>query len=187
MNVLLHSCCAPCTIYPLQELRREGYHVSGYFFNPNIHPFKEFQRRLHTLEQFAKITQFELTAAKEYGLKEFLRKIVFNEDIRCDKCYDMRLLKTAEKAKDDGFDAFSTTLLYSKYQNHKLIKEKCNSLSELFDISFLYRDYRTGWQEGIDTSIKLDLYRQPYCGCIYSEQERYDNRWKKKNRKRKTT
>lgn len=185
MEVLLHVCCAPCTIYPLSQLRNAGHKVTGYFFNPNIHPYKEFKRRYNSLEDYSKISNLPVTLVKDYGLQQFLQQVVFEEAKRCQICYDMRLTKTVEFAKNSGFDAFTTTLLYSKYQKHALIKEKCEKLSQTHSISFLYNDFRLGWQEGIDSSISLDLYRQPYCGCIYSEQERYDNGLKKKLRKTK--
>ncbi len=180
MKVLLHSCCGPCTIYPLSVLQQDGLAVTGYFFNPNIHPFQEFKRRLITLEQFSSSASLPLIVEDEYGLRDFVRKVAFHEDERCQICYSLRLEKTASLAKKMGFDAFSTTLLYSKYQRHSFLVDLCRDLSVKFGISFLYRDFRAGWQSGIDRSIELNMYRQPYCGCIYSEQERYDKRFRKK-------
>ncbi len=185
MEVLLHVCCAPCTIYPLSQLRIAGHNVSGYFFNPNIHPYREFKKRFSSLVSYSQSINLPVTLLKDYGLQEFLHEVVFHEKERCSICYDMRLSKTVEYAKEKGFDAFTTTLLYSRYQKHNLIKEKCEKLSKIFSIPFLYNDYRQGWQEGIDSSISLKLYRQPYCGCIFSEQERYDTKLKKKLRKKK--
>jgi predicted adenine nucleotide alpha hydrolase (AANH) superfamily ATPase len=120
---------------------------------------------------------------RDYSLREFLRKTVFHEEERCAFCYEMRLAATAEHAAAIQADAFTTTLLYSKYQNHALIRTQAETFAEKFGIPFLYQDFRHGWQEGIDRSIAIGLYRQPYCGCIYSEQERYDNRWKKRRKK----
>ncbi len=185
MKTLLHTCCAPCTIYPLTELRKKGHQVTGFFYNPNIHPFQEFQRRRNTLEDFAKKVHLGLEIIRDYGLTDFLREVVFHEKTRCIKCYDMRLLKCAEFAKENGYDAFTTTLLYSRYQNHTRIKDTCSKLANRLSIQFIYDDFRVGWQDGIDQSIALNLYRQPYCGCVYSEQERYDNRLKKQLRKNK--
>lgn len=180
MKVLLHACCGPCTIYPLTVLQKEGRKVTGYFYNPNIHPFQEFQRRLSTIEQFSSSETLPLIVEKEYGLRDFVRKIAFHEEERCQICYRLRLEHAASLAKELGFDAFSTTLLYSKYQRHALIAEICQSLSVLYAIDFLYRDFREGWQEGVDQAIASNMYRQPYCGCIYSEQERYDKSLRKK-------
>lgn len=180
MKVLLHVCCGPCTIYPLDILQNAGQNVTGYFCNPNIHPFQEFQRRLTTLEQFSSAANLSLIVEKEYGLRDFVRKVAFHEEERCQICYRLRLEKTASLAKELGFDAFSTTLLYSKYQRHSLISEICRSLSNSYAIDFLYHDFREGWQIGVDKSIESNMYRQPYCGCIYSEQERYDKSLRKK-------
>ena len=148
--------------------------VTGHFINPNIHPFKEFQRRLSTLEDYAKEIQLPLLVEKTYGLSEFVRKVAFREQERCTICYRMRLEQTALLAREKGFDAFTTTLLYSKYQGHSQLISLCEQLSAQYKVLFYYKDFREGWQYGIDISKKRDMYRQPYCGCIYSEQERYD-------------
>jgi len=183
MKLLLHVCCAPCSTYTVTKLREQGIDVSGYFYNPNIHPYREFKKRLTTLKEFAAKIDFDLTTEDDYGLTEYLRKVVFHEKQRCSICYDMRLEKTAEHAAKIGADAFSSTLLYSRYQKHENIIATCNKMAEKYGVEFYYDDFRQGWQEGIDKAIEMDLYRQPYCGCIYSEQERYDNRLKKKLRK----
>lgn len=180
MNILLHSCCGPCTIYPLKVLRAQNHDVTAFFNNPNIHPYKEFKRRLTTLREYSKADNFPLVADDNYGLTEFLQSVVFKEKSRCPICYEIRLTKTAQYASDNNFDGFTTTLLYSRYQNHDLIASQCEKLSKDFSLKFLYEDYREGWQEGIDLSIDKDMYRQPYCGCIYSEQERYDKSLRKK-------
>jgi predicted adenine nucleotide alpha hydrolase (AANH) superfamily ATPase len=180
MKVFLHVCCGPCTIFPLAELRKNGAEVTGHFFNPNIHPFKEFRRRLSTLRDYAADTKLPLILDTNYGLTDFVRKIAFHEAERCNICYLMRLEKTVSLASEMGFDAFSTTLLYSKYQNHPHLISLCEKLSSQYSIPFYYQDFREGWQEGIDSAIERGLYRQSFCGCIYSEQERYDKSLRKK-------
>jgi len=180
MKIFLHVCCGPCTIYPLTVLREEGAEVTAHFFNPNIHPFKEFRKRLSTLQDYAKHTKLSLVVDSNYGLTGFVRQIAFHEAERCNICYLMRLEKTASLAKEMGFDAFSTTLLYSKYQRHPYLLSLCQDLSKKHNIHFYYQDFREGWDYGIDISKKLEMYRQPYCGCIYSEQERYDKSLRKK-------
>lgn len=180
MKLLLHSCCAPCTIYPLTVLREKNFEPTAYFHNPNIHPFKEFRRRLVTLEEFSRKVKLPLIIDKNYGLTDFIRKIAFNEDRRCTLCYQMRLENVVALAVNNNFEAFSTTLLYSKYQNHNLLISFCENLARKYDIHFVYEDFRKGWQTGIDQSKEQDMYRQPYCGCIYSEQERYDKSLRKK-------
>jgi predicted adenine nucleotide alpha hydrolase (AANH) superfamily ATPase len=180
MNILLHVCCGPCSLYPLRKLHEKGYNVRGYFYNPNIHPYREFKRRLDTMAQVAENQQISLLVDDNYGLTPYLQRVVFNENNRCSVCYDMRLEVVAKRAAAEGMDAMTTTLLYSKYQNHELIREKGENLARAYGISFYYEDFRLGWQEGIDRSKEMGLYRQPYCGCIYSEQERYDPKKRKK-------
>ncbi len=180
MRVLLHLCCGPCTVYPLARLRQSGHEVSGFFFNPNIHPYKEFRRRIDAVKQLAEVVDFPVEIDAEYGLSDYLRQVVFHEKERCPICYEMRLQRTVEEAVAGGFEGFTTTLLYSKYQNHRLLIDRCEQLAAEHGLQFVYEDFRLGWQEGIDESIRLGLYRQPYCGCIYSEQERYDKRLQKR-------
>ncbi len=181
-NLLLHSCCGPCTVYPLSKLK-DDFDVTVYFYNHNIHPFKEFKKRLNTLESYLKDINIPLVACRDYELKEFLRDAVFNEEKRCTSCYSVRLKSCAEYAKKNGFEAFSSTLLYSKYQNHSLLISQGKKFAHEYGIDFYYSDFRVGWQDGIDESIARDMYRQPYCGCIYSEQERYDKRFRKRKNK----
>ncbi len=176
MKILLHVCCGPCTIYPLDVLRAQGHSVQGYFFNPNIHPYKEFRRRINALREFADLEKFSVNIDDNYGLQKYLRRVVFHEQHRCSICYDMRLEQVARNAEKMGVDAFTSTLLYSRYQKHEQIREKGEQLAKRFSVEFYYEDFRTGWQNGIDRSLEMGLYRQPYCGCIYSEQERYDKK-----------
>lgn len=180
MSVLLHICCGPCAIYPLEVLKQEGIKPHGFFYNPNIHPYLEFKKRLQAVEQLASVVNLPVDYHRDYGLREYLRRIVHHEDSRCGICYDMRLYQVVKKAKEMKADAFTTTLLYSCYQNHELIRLKAEKLAAQHHIPFLYYDFRRGWQKGIDMSKEMGLYRQSYCGCIYSEQERYDKRFRKK-------
>jgi predicted adenine nucleotide alpha hydrolase (AANH) superfamily ATPase len=183
MKLLLHVCCAPCSTYTLSNLRNKDIDVSGYFYNPNIHPYREFRKRLASLRVFAEEKKFPLEIESEYGLTDYLRKVVFHEKERCMICYKMRLEKTAQQALKSGADAFTSTLLYSRYQKHEAIVKIGKDMAEKYGVAFYYDDFRTGWQEGIDRAIAMDLYRQPYCGCIYSEQERYDKKLQKKLRR----
>ena len=182
MKLLLHTCCGPCSIYTIEELQKE-YSLSVFFFNPNIHPFQEYKKRRNSLREYCESNNISVFNLGEYGLNEFLQKVIGGESERCTICYSWRLAETAEKAAQNGFDAFSTTLLYSRYQNHENIKKYGFELAEKFGISFVYKDFRQGWQYGIDKSIALGMYRQPYCGCIFSEQERYDKKLRKKTNK----
>jgi predicted adenine nucleotide alpha hydrolase (AANH) superfamily ATPase len=172
-KVLLHICCAPCSIYPLRQLRGEGAEVVGYFYNPNIHPYTEFLKRLQTLENYAKISRLPLTTDDSYELEKFLKGAIEYGKDRCLFCYRMRLEKSFQKAGEMGAEAVTTTLLYSKYQRHEDIKTIGEELSDTYGLEFLYRDYRRGWKEGVEESKRLNIYRQNYCGCIFSEKERF--------------
>jgi len=173
MRLLLHICCAPCTIHPLAQLRRGGFTIEGLFYNPNIHPFTEYQRRAETLATYAAQVELPVIWGEGYPLEEFLRGVAFREADRCRYCYFMRLQEAARVARHGKFDAFSTTLLYSPYQKHELIRNIGESLGRSWGVAFHYADFRPGWKEGVRISRALGMYRQPYCGCLYSEKERY--------------
>lgn len=181
MKVLLHICCAPCAIYPLKVLQSEGFGVLGFFYRQNIHPYQECLRRQETLERYAEKTNLKVIYQDGYDIEEFIRNVAFRESRRCDACYHDRLTATAHLARRGRFDCFSSTLLYSKFQQHDKIKSIGESVAESTGIPFYYYDFRQGWQEGIEASKRLEMYRQQYCGCIYSEKERF---FKKQSRKR---
>jgi predicted adenine nucleotide alpha hydrolase (AANH) superfamily ATPase len=176
MKILLHICCAPCAIYPVQELRTSGIQVTGFFFNHNIHPYLEYRKRLETVREYAAKVELEVIYREEYLLEEFLRAVAGKPDERCRYCYSSRLEVAAAEAAYLGFEAFTSTLLYSRYQKHETIREIGERCGEKYGVKFHYADFRQGWQKGIDLSKKLSLYRQQYCGCIYSEKERYHPR-----------
>ena len=173
MKILMHSCCGPCTIYPLEILRDEGYTVMGYFYRHNIHPYTECLRRQETLERYAAEQKLQVIIQEGYDMEGFVRNVAFREKERCRYCYHDRLRAAALVARKGRFDAFTSTLLYSRHQKHELIHEMGDTIGRETGVPFLYRDFRVGWKAGIETSKKLGMYRQPYCGCIYSEKERY--------------
>jgi predicted adenine nucleotide alpha hydrolase (AANH) superfamily ATPase len=173
MKLLLHTCCGPCTIYPLQVLREMGIHVMGFFFRHNIHPYTECLKRQDTLDRYAEDQGLKMIWQPDYQLESFLRSVVFREKDRCRYCYHARLSATAKIAKKGKFDAFSSTLLYSRFQNHTLIQEIGTAVAGETGVNFFYHDFREGWKYGIETSKALGMYRQSYCGCIYSEKDRY--------------
>lgn len=173
MKILLHICCAPCAVYPLETMRASGHQVRGFFFNPNIHPYQEFARRAATLEEYAAKVRLPIIWDRSYNLEDFLRSVVFREAERCRFCYYLRLAAAARVAKAGKFDAFTSTLLYSKFQNHELIRELAQLLVQEVGVPFYYEDFRQGWADGMARSRKLGLYKQAYCGCIYSERDRY--------------
>jgi len=172
-KILLHVCCAPCTIYPLKVLREEGCEVQGLFYNPNIHPYREYKRRLDTLTAYAGQVSLKVLRDDLFPFEDFLRQVVFHEDDRCRYCYRIRLSQAARTAREHDFDAFTSTLLYSRYQKHDLIRQIAEEEAKKQGVAFLYHDFREGWLEGIQASKEMGMYRQPYCGCIYSEKERY--------------
>ena len=177
MNILLHMCCGPCSVYPVGCLQKQGHTLTGWFYNPNIHPYKEFRRRLETAGEFAAKAGLTLQVRDDYTLEDFLQRALSAPEERCFSCYTMRLNEAARTAKEGGFDAFTSTLLVSPYQKHELIRQAGEAAEAEFDIPFLYQDFRPGWKEGVAQSIQMELYRQPYCGCIFSERDRY---WKPK-------
>lgn len=173
MKLLLHTCCGPCTVVPLRRLREEGAEVRGAYVNPNIHPYSEWDRRRQALETLAEAEELPLLPHGGYEMEEWMRSVVFREGERCRICYHLRLRRTAHLARRGRFDAFTTTLLYSRYQKHDLIREMGEAAGREAGVAFLYRDWRDGWSDGVEASRAMGLYRQPYCGCIYSERERY--------------
>jgi epoxyqueuosine reductase len=173
MNILLHVCCANCSIYPVKVLREQNHQITGFFFNHNIHPFQEFQRRLDAVKEYAAKVELPMLYCEDYFLEEFLAQVAHDPQQRCNYCYVSRLEETARVAAEQGFDGFTSSLLYSRYQKHDTIRLAGEALAEKYGLQFFYADYRNGWQEGIRVSKEMGLYRQQYCGCIYSEKERY--------------
>jgi len=173
MNILLHICCGPCAVYPVRTLRVGGRTVTGFFFNHNIHPYQEYRKRLDTVTHFAEQEILPVIVRDDYRLEEFLAAVADKPEDRCRYCYASRLEATAQAASEGGFEAWSTSLLYSRYQNHEEIRGLGETFGQQYGVPFFYDDYRTGWQEGIRLSRELGMYRQQYCGCIYSEKERY--------------
>ena len=185
MKILLHMCCGPCSCYPVKKLRRDGFEPVGYFFNPNIHPYQEWRRRLKAAREFAQKVGIDFFAHNHYGLRDFLSRTsnLIDDDFfvndgyhkRCALCYSWRLNEAAIFAAENNFELFTSSLFYSKHQNHQLLKKIAEHSANVFGIKFLYEDFRAGWQEGIDISLELELYRQNYCGCIFSEEERFSS------------
>src|SRR5574344_1776718 len=137
MKLLLHTCCAPCSVYCIDSLRKKGIEPTIYWFNPNIHPYKEYEARRDCLKDYAKSINVSAVFEENYGLDEFCKNVVGNLSLRCTNyCYPVRLKKTFIYAKENGFDAVSTTLLYSIYQKHDAIKELCEKYSKEYNIDF---------------------------------------------------
>lgn len=173
MNLLLHICCAPCSTATLEAWQLEGAAVTGTFFNPNIHPYSEHQRRYDTLITYAGKVGLELVGEPHYDVAAWLRQVAGNEEkgIRCRICIAGRLRRTAASAAAGGFDAFSTTLLVSPYQDHDIIIEEGENAASTAGVEFACRDLRPDYRRSVELSRAAGLYRQKYCGCIFSEQE----------------
>lgn len=181
MRVLLHACCGPCSLYPIEVLREQGVDFALFYANPNIHPFKEWKERKKTFVAVAESAGVKYWVDKDYPLEDFLREQLCQED-RCEYCYVRRLTLAAEKAVAEGYDAFSTTLLVSPYQNHDLIRDIGRRLAEVYEIEFFYHDFRPGFTWAQDKAVADGLYRQKYCGCIFSERDRYRKKAKNKQK-----
>lgn len=174
-KVLLHVCCAPCALMPLWQLRAEQWHVDALFSNPNIHPFREWHLRKNTFREYADAQGLCAAVDEEYGLDTFVKRVATDTSRpeRCRQCYRMRLEKAAKVAAEQKADAFSTTLLVSPYQHREMICEEGTSAAKQWGVRFLGPDWRPLYDEGRRLARHLGLYLQPYCGCIWSEHERY--------------
>lgn len=204
-RILLHACCGPCAIAPVQSLREAGFEVTALFVNPNIHPLSEYLRRREAMEECAQRLALPVIwrddlwnlarwlgdvagAAKAHAVGDSPAPTVGDspaprahdlptprdeDQARCTYCYETRLSVTAHTAAAEGFDCFSSSLLYSRHQRHELIAALATAHAKACGTVFYYADFREGWQKGIDISKAWGVYRQPYCGCVYSEAERY--------------
>ena len=177
-RILLHICCAPCSTYTIARLRELGFEVTGFWFNPNIHPYSEHRLRLESLRTYASAIGLPLVEEPGYEMVRFLRAVCGRERFRqrCRICYEMRLLRTALRAREMGFEFFTTTLLISPYQDQEAIREIGERVGKEFGVEFYFENFRRGWAERGRLAREYNLYRQQYCGCIYSEWERYDRR-----------
>lgn len=172
-TILIHICCAPCAIYPLEKLGQDD--IVGFWYNPSIYPEEEYQRRLGCLKTYAEREKVKVIYEDEHkGEGSLLTDI---EGERCSICYEMRLERTARVARERGFNLFTTTLLVSPYQKHEIIKEVGGKIGKKMGVDFLYADFRSGYRNGIARAGEMNLYRQRYCGCAESQ---------KANRKRFT-
>ncbi len=180
MKLLMHTCCAPCSVYCIDSLRKEGIEPTVYWYNPNIHPYTEYKARRDCLKDYTKSINVEAIFEEDYGLDEFCKNVIGDLQNRCvNYCYKVRLEKTVQYAKANGYDAFTSTLFVSIYQKHEELKKICEELAKKYEIKFLYRDFRVGFREGQAKARELGLYMQKYCGCVFSEEDRYAKQIKK--------
>ena len=173
MKLLLHTCCAPCSVYCVESLRGEGIEPVSFWYTPNIHPYQEYKARRDTLKDYAAAIGLPLIVREDYGLRPFVRAVAADIDHRCAYCYAVRMEETARYAAEHGFTHISTTLLVSPYQNHEGIIAAAERFAGEYGVPFLSRDFRPGFREGQAKARELGLYMQKYCGCIFSEEDRY--------------
>jgi len=170
-KILVHICCLPCFLHPYEVLKNDGYEIIGCFYNPNIHPSSEYEKRLIEVEKFFKDNNMRLIVG-DYDIKEYFK--VSNEfSNRCKGCYSLRLRKTFLLAEELGIKYITTTLFVSIYQPRNIILETGKKLSENFNASFLSYDFRLGYYEANKIAKNNNIYNQKYCGCIFSESERF--------------
>lgn len=171
-------CCGPCSIYPLRRVLEGKHEVVGFFYNPNIHPRPEFIKRLDAAKKLATLMELPVIFHEDYEPETYFKGLTGTDkktlplSDRCANCYSIRLRKTAEVAKAEGFDYFSSSLLYSTFQNHESIIEEARAAENESGVKFFYEDFREGWQDGIEASKEMGLFRQNYCGCIFSKGDR---------------
>ena len=173
MKTLLHICCAPCANQCIDVLGKDGFEVTGFWYNPNIHPFTEYRARRNCLREYAGVIDLPLIQQNDYGLRPFVREVAENIAGRCVKCYEMRLFETARQAAEGGFDSFTSSLFISPYQNHELMRQLAEHAAAEYGVEFLYRDFRPYFRDGQDFAREHGFYMQKYCGCVFSEEERY--------------
>ena len=173
MNTLLHICCAPCANQCIEVLQGDGLAVTGLWYNPNIHPFTEYRARRNTVREYLESIDLKLIEQNDYALRPFVRAVADDIANRCGKCYEMRLFEAARQAKEGGFDSFTSSLFISPYQNHELMRETAQRAAVEYGVEFLYRDFRPYFRAGQDKARELGMYMQKYCGCVFSEEERY--------------
>ena len=172
-RVLLHTCCAPCSVYCVDTLRSEGIEPVSFWYNPNIHPYQEYKARRDALKDYAKRIGMELLIKEDYGLRRFVQAVAEDIGQRCSYCYTSRMEETARVAAERGFTHFTTTLLVSPYQDHEGICRAAEDLAARYGVEFLYRDFRPGFRDGQAKAREAELYMQKYCGCVFSEEDRY--------------
>lgn len=170
---MLHTCCAPCSVKCVQALRDEGVEPTAYWHNPNIHPITEYRARRDTLREYAERIGMALIEEDVYGLRPFVRAVAEDIEGRCAYCYEIRMDAAARFAAEHGFTHMSTTLFYSPYQKHELLKETAERAAKKHGVRLFYRDFRPYFREGQREARALGLYMQKYCGCVFSEEDRY--------------
>lgn len=181
MNILLHICCAPCAIYPVESLKKAGHKLAGFFYNPNIQPYSEYRKRQAEVEKYSKESSLNVIYG-DYDLEKYFQTVAYDGKAkdRCPECWWLRLINTAKCAKENGFDAFTTTLLASPYQDQDTIKVIGADIADKAGLKFYFEDFRPGFKAAHDKARAAGMYFQNYCGCVFSERERIEAKELKK-------
>ena len=170
----MHTCCAPCSVYCIDELRLRGIEPTLYWYNPNIHPKAEYERRKDSFIKYCQMKNVKNVICDEYDMNGFIKKVVEETckgkkwDIRCKYCYYRRLDNVFKYASENGYDIVSTTLTRSPFQNHEAINSVAEELSKKYNVKYVYSDYRHTYYEGQKKAREYGLYMQKYCGCVFS-------------------
>jgi len=172
-SLLIHACCGPCLIAPLEFFDNEGFEIAAHFYNPNIHPLIEFRRRLKAVKVLQETVPIKIYFDEQYGLRDYLENVDWRVSSRCRQCYEMRLNATAALAASEGYDFFTTTMICSMNQDHEALKAAGEQAAEASGVDFIYRDLRHMADKAHKVASKKGLYLQSYCGCVFSEYERY--------------
>lgn len=176
MNILLHICCAPCSLYTVDKLRQDGHKIEGFFYNPNIYPLSEYKFRRQAVVEMANRLNINITFNDDVW--QLSRAACLNltpavaKQQRCANCWRMRLSEAVNAARQGYFDAFTTTLLISPYQDHEAIRNIASRLGQESAIDFYYDDFRAGFRQSQQMARGGCYYRQKYCGCEYSIEEK---------------
>ena len=174
-KLFLHMCCGPCALGSVPAFRQEGFAPSGYYYNPNIHPWREYEKRWRTLKEVSDFLNFTLLPPGEYNYANHLLPALAGSN-RCENCYHLRLYETARKAKEHDFAFFSTTLLISPYQDQEKILKIGQAAGDEYGVKFIFKDLRPFFRTAQTQAKEKQFYRQGYCGCIFSEVERYSKK-----------
>ena len=173
-KILLHSCCAPCTTFSSLDLVEKEFQPTLFFYNPNIHPKTEYDKRVEEIKKWAKVKGFDLVIG-DYEIKSWMKMMRGLEDEpeggeRCLKCYEMRLKKTAEYAQKNGIKLITTTLTISPHKKAEVINQIGQDVCEKFGIKYWDSNFKKqdGYKKSCELSNENEFYRQDYCGCVYS-------------------
>jgi len=171
-NLLLHICCAPCATGVIHKLKSDGgFDITGYYYNPNIHPSAENEARKNSVKALAADENIRVLYDDSVMVDYWKKNLAGEKLRRCEFCYALRVNHIAKTARESGFDSFTTTLLISPWQDHEKIRKIAETAADRYGVEFIYRDFRPLYREGKNEAYKRGYYLQKYCGCIFSYQE----------------